>query len=619
LRTAVEGDPGIRGLTGNKEGWRDTIPLEFRDFTETVFSDSVLKRAAPERPGFECRIILKEGETLTKNNPYELPHHQRENLKKLLEAEEAAGVIRRSQAPSASPGFFVRDPGSGQERWVVNYQEVNAKSKKDAYPLPRMQTIIDRAASADFISTMDVSKAFAMIPMARESRELTAFTTPFGLFEYNVMPMGLANAPSIWQRFMDSILGPYSHDFCFAYLDGILVVSRRKDEHIQHVRKVLEILQKHGLHVKPHKCHWFQKEVQFLGFKIQAGGGVMMADDKLAAIREMEAPKRVKDLRTLLGVFGFNERFAKHYSDCTSIMTDLLKKDVPWEWTERHQAAFLELKRRFEERVMQEGRNPEYPLRLKTDASDVAHAVWIDQQHPDGSWHTLLLGSHKFKDAEKGWDGPDKELFAIVDAFDRYRKWLAQPGKTVLVYSDHRNLAKFMFTSNLLKSHDGRLGRWWQQLSQCDFEIQYTPGEENVEPDWLSRYNYPDSVDLPARQLLPAYRFSPKACADILGWFRSQRDKEGIRRRLEASFSGKEKENQRMTEMMKNFEGKSAKLNDSPDPVPEPKEPSAQMAAPQRAQMEERYRRRHPTAALPEVPEHNLRQPKDTRGLGYQD
>jgi hypothetical protein len=611
MRVSTQGDPGIRGLTGNKEGWQATIPPEFAAFTETVFSDKVLHQTAPPRPGFECTITLREGEVLTKHKPYELSENQLRNLKALLDNEEQAGVLQRSSAPHAMPGFFVTDPGSKQERWVVDFREVNAKSKKDAYPLPRVNTIIERAAGAKVVSTLDISKAFGMIPMAAGSRELTAFTTPLGMYEYNAMPMGLANAPSIWQRFIDSILGEISHDFCFAYLDDILIVSKTHEEHLIHCKKVLEILQKHGLHVKPHKCQWFKESVDFLGFRIIAGKGVTMAADKLQGIREMAPPSRVKDLRMLLGVFGYNERFAKHYSDYTACMTDLLKKDAPWEWTERHEEAFRLLKERFMEGILLAGWNPERPIRMKTDSSDVAHAVWIEQPQDDGQWAPILLSSHKFKDAEKGWDGPDKELFAIVDAFKRYKKWLSQPKFPVEVYSDHRNLAKFMFTSNLLKSHDGRLGRWWEELSQANFEIQYTPGTENVEPDWLSRYNLPDSVDLESRQLLPAFRFSPKALADIDSWFRTKPTELNIRQKLERSFAGREKENKQMISLL------SEKLNDSSDPVPTPTDASVRMAAPQRASFWERYLSRHPWAKLPHVLDRHIRRTGDVRGLDW--
>lgn len=617
LRIAVEGDPGIRGLTGNKEGWQETIPEEFREFTNTVFSDTVLQQAAPSRPGFECGITLKEGESLTKHHPYQLAPHQLRNLKALIDNELASGISVPSNAPHASPGFFVTDPGSKQERWVVDYRDVNAKSLKDAYPLPRINTIIERASGCKYISVVDVSKAFSMIPMAKESRSLTAYTTPLGMFEYTSMPMGLANAPSIWQRFLNAILGPLLHDVCFAYVDDIIVFSDTKDKHVEDCKQVLRILRDHGLHLKPHKCQWFKDKVEFLGFTIEAGKGVRMSDDKLQGIRDLERPRRVKDLRALLGTLGFYDKFIPHYSDLTACLTDLLKKEAEWRWEDYpHEAAFQRLKESFCKDVFLVAADPEKPYRLSTDASDVAYAGKIEQQDQEGCWRPVLMFSHKFKDGEKGWDGPDKELYAIVHAFTAYRRWLAQPKFPVEVYSDHRNLAKFMFTSNLLKSHDGRLGRWWQELSQCNFVIQYTPGKDNIVPDFLSRYNLEDSVDLDPAQLLPASRFSPKALADIHSWFRSSRDFEGIRKRLETSFSvSHQSDNSKMLSLLEN-----AKLNDSSDPVPTLADASAHMATEARWEFLRRYELRHPTARLIEIGRKYLEgNGKDgTEGLGYQ-
>lgn len=615
LRIATGGDPGIRGLTGNKEGWEKTIPPEFAKYTTTVFSDKVLQEKAPPRPGFECKIVLKEGETLKKNDFYQLAPHQLANLKALIDNEIASGISVPSNAPHASPGFFVTDPGSKQERWVVDYREVNAKSLKDAYPLPRINTIIERASGSKFISVIDVSKAFSMIPMHPDSQSLTAYTTPLGMFEYTSMPMGLANAPSIWQRFLNSILGPLLHDVCFAYVDDIIIFSETREQHILDCQKVLDVMEKHGLHLKPHKCQWFKEEVEFLGFTIVAGKGVRMSDDKLQGIRDMERPRKIKDLRMFLGTLGFYDKFIPHYADHTACLTDLLKKDAVWEWKEDpHERAFQALKESFCKDVFLVAADPEKPYRLSTDSSDVAYAGKIEQQDDEGNWRPILMFSHKFKDGEKGWDGPDKELYAIVHAFTTYRRWLSQPKFPVEVYSDHRNLAKFMFTSNLLKSHDGRLGRWWQELSQCNFVIQYTPGTENVVPDFLSRYNLADSVDLDPAQLLPASRFSPKALADIHSWFRSSRDADGIRKRLEQSFASRpEKDNAPMQELLR-----SEKLNDSSDPVPTPTDASVHMAPEARTEFQRRYTIRHPTARLIEIGARYMAG-NGTRGLGYQE
>ena len=131
---------------------------------------------------------------------------------------------------------------------------------------------------------------------------------------------------------------------------------------------------------------------------------------------------------------------------------------------------------------------------------------------------------HKFKDGERSWDTADKELYAIVYAFDRYRNFLAQPKYPVQVFSDHRNLAKFMFTTDLLNSRDGRLGRWYEQLAAANFTIEYRTGETNVVADFLSRYGYDDTAAINNQVSLPTHRFLQKSLDDFAAWFRTQKE-----------------------------------------------------------------------------------------------
>jgi hypothetical protein len=267
-----------------------------------------------------------------------------------------------------------------------------------------------------------------------------------------------------------------------------------------------------------------------------------MASDKIQGIRDLEPPRGVADLRSLLGIVGFYDKFIPHYSDTVACLNDLLKKDVPWNWAPKCQAAFERILSGIRDDIFIRGFIPGRPTRLSTDASDEAYAGILEQEYEDG-WHPFLLFHHKFHASEKGWDIHDKELYAIVHAFTQYRHFLAQTGSPVQVFTDHRNLAKFMFTTNLLKSHDGRLGRWWETLSQCNFEIQYLKGDDNVLPDFLSRYGFDSSSALPERILLPAFRFSPKALADIESWFKKSATSPNIRTLLERKFADNEKKN----------------------------------------------------------------------------
>jgi hypothetical protein len=544
LRTMVTStDPGVRGLTGNQEGWLATIPEEFRRFADSVFSDQGASKLPPLRPGYDCQITLKDGAVLKTSKLYDLSREQLEVLDKLLKAELAKGFIRPSRSDSSAPVFFVRDPPSesrnlGQLRLVVDYRDLNSKVVLDDYPIPLSRQVMNDLAGADWITTFDVRSGFANLRMAPGSESATAFKTHYGLFESVVMPMGLATAPSVFQRFINSVLNPFLGVFCHAYLDDIVIHTKGSlEKHKDQVRQVLEVLHRNDLHLKPHKCQWFRKEVSFLGFHVECGKGVRMADDKLQALRATPAPRSVTDLRSFLGALGFYDRFIPHYSDVVACLTDLTKKGAPWVWSSTCQRAFDTLLASLRNDVFLAGFDPDRPIRLSTDSSDVAYGGMLEQPDDHGNWRPVLFFHHKFKDGEKGWDGPDKELYAIVFAFDRYRHFLAQPRFPVQVFSDHRNLAKFMFTSNLLKSHDGRLGRWWEALSQCNFEIQYTPGEKNVVPDFLSRYGFEASAELEPQMLLPARRFSQKALHDIESWFKRTPTAPNVRRLLEERFA----------------------------------------------------------------------------------
>jgi hypothetical protein len=549
-------DPGVRGLTGNEEGWLDTIPPEFRRFANTIFSDDAANDLPEHRPNSDCVIKLREGAKLRQSKLYDMSQEELTHLKNLLDLELQRGFIRPSKSESSAPVFFVRDPSSGtrsgQLRLVVDFRDLNKNIEQDEYPIPLTRTVMNDLAGADWVTSMDVRSGFSNIRVAPGSEHLTAFKTFYGLFEYTVMPMGLSTAPAVFQRFINSVLNPYLGIFCHAYLDDVVIYTKGSlEKHKDQVLRVLEALDKNGLRLKPKKCKWFRKECDFLGFTVVCGRGVRMAQDKIQGIRDLKPPRGVSDLRSFLGVLGFYDKFIPHYSDTTACLTHLLKKDVPWNWTSSCQQAFETLLSAVRSDIFIRAFVPGKRTRLSTDASDAAYAGVMEQEYEDG-WFPFLIFHHKFREGEKGWDIHDKELFAIVHAFDHYRHYLSQTGSPVEVLSDHRNLAKFMFSTDLLKSHDGRLGRWWQTLSQSNFEIQYLPGPENIYPDFLSRYGFNVSTDLPERVLLPMKRFSSKALADIESWFKKSSSSPNIRALLEQRFA------------------KNENQISSPVPVPEP-------------------------------------------------
>jgi hypothetical protein len=539
-------DAGTRGLTGNQPNWLETIPTPFRKYANTVFSDEAAAKLPPHRPGYDCDITLKEGEHLRTSKIYDMSQEQLTTLKQLLDKELAKGFIRSSTSDSSAPVFFVRDPPSesrnqGQLRLVVDYRDLNQKIELNEFPIPLSRTIMSRLPRAKIFTKFDVRSGFSNLRMKEGSEGKTAFKTFFGLFEYQVMPMGLATAPSVFQRFINSVLSPFLEVFCFAYLDDIIIFSNSEHEHQQHVEKILQALEKNSLCLKPSKCEWFTRQISFLGYTAIAEKGIRMADDKLQGLRDIKPPTCLSELRSFLGMINFYDKFIPHYSDRVSCLTSLTRKDALWEWNPTTQRAFDQLLTALREDVFLAGFDPDLPITLETDASDAAYAGVISQPNQHGKLQPVIFFHHKFKDAEKNWDAADKELYAIVFAFQHYRHFLAAPRHPVKVFSDHRNLSKFMFTTNLLKSHDGRLGRWWEILSGSNFLIEYRTGATNQVADFLSRYGYEDSTDLEHHQLLPATRFSQKSLTDISEWFKNTPRELNIRAKLETSFGKNQK------------------------------------------------------------------------------
>ena len=502
----------VTGLSGNKEGWLKTIPTTFHEFAPNVFSDESAAKMPPHRKDLDCSIDIKEGEKLSTCKIYDMSKDQLETLKQLLDAQLAKGFIRPSTSPASSPVFFVTD--KGKMRLVIDYRNLNRKIELNEYPIPLSRTVMERLPLAKIFSKFDVRVGFQNLRIREGDEWKTAFKTFFGLYEYTVMPMGLATAPSIFQRFINQVLAPYLDLFCFAYLDDIVIFSETLEQHEEHTRLILQALKDNDLHLNPAKCEWNTTSMEFLGFTAVAGRGIRMSDDKLQALRSWKIPTTVKEVRMFTGTVNFYHAFIPHYSDIVSPLTNLTKKNTDFLWDENCQRAWDTLMAALREDVFVQGPQAGYQRILETDASDVAYGGVISQFNPA----TLLnepiqMFSHKFKDEESRWTVAEKELYAIIFALKRYPHLLCND-LPVKIFTDHRNLARFTLNMKL----SGKLGRWYDEILRCgiNFEIQYRPGQENTVADALSRYGMDAADDGPQyAPILPLSRFSPKAQQDL--------------------------------------------------------------------------------------------------------
>ena len=226
-----------------------------------------------------------------------------------------AGVIQKSHSPWSSPVILVQKR-NGDYRFCVDYRRLNEVTKKDTFPLPRIDDLLDLLGKSQFFSSLDLASGYWQIQVAPESRPKTAFVTHQGHFEFRVMPFGLTNAPAVFQRLVQQILedlnpegGP---DFVSAYTDDILIFSRTLEEHMTHLKLVLNRVRNAGLKLNPTKCRFIQPEVEYLGHVITPKG-VKTATRHLDAVREFPVPTSVTEVSRFLGLASYYRRFVQSF------------------------------------------------------------------------------------------------------------------------------------------------------------------------------------------------------------------------------------------------------------------------------------------------------------------
>ncbi|XP_056585423.1 uncharacterized protein LOC130406867 [Triplophysa dalaica] len=426
----------------------------------------------------EHHIETKPG-AIVRSRPYRLPEHKKMVVQKELEAMLDMGVIEESSSDWASPIVLVPKT-DGSVRFCVDYRKVNAVSKFDAYPMPRIDELLDRLGTARFYSTLDLTKGYWQIPLSPLSKEKTAFTTPFGLHQFATLPFGLFGAPATFQRLMDRILRPHSA-YAAAYLDDIIIYSNDWERHMQHLRAVLASLRGAGLTANPKKCAVGRVEVRYLGFHL-GHGEVRPQINKTAAIATAPRPKTKKEVRQFLGLAGYYRRFVPNYSDLTSPLTDLTKKGAPdtVQWTEQCQQGFTKVKAALCGGPLLHSPDFSISFLLQTDASDRGVGAVLSQE-VGGEDRPVLYISRKLSQRETKYSTIEKECLAIRWAVLTLRYYLL--GREFTLCSDHAPLQWL----HRMKDTNARITRWYLALQPFKFKVIHRPGTQMAVADFLSR------------------------------------------------------------------------------------------------------------------------------------
>ena len=326
------------------------VPAEYSEYSD-VFDEAEANKLPPHRP-YDCAVNLLPDQSPPYCQIYPLSPDEDCLAKEQLDKDLKRSFIRRSTSSAGAPIFFVdkekgRRQSDGkvpQKRLVVNYKGLDKITEKFRYPLPLIPSLIDQLHSAKIFTKIDLRSAYNLLRIREGDEWKTAFRTKYGLFEYLVMPFGLANAPAYFQCFVNEIFADMLDKFVIIYLDDFLIYSEDPVSHRAHVRAVLQRLRENRLFAKLEKCEFSVPTVKFLGLKVSANG-ITSDEDQVKSIVEWPAPRSKKDIQKYLGVANYLRKFVLDFAKITTPLTRLLKKNVSFLWTPECQTAFESLKK----------------------------------------------------------------------------------------------------------------------------------------------------------------------------------------------------------------------------------------------------------------------------------
>ena len=418
-----------------------------------------------------------------KQRQYQMSPYMLNHLHKELDEMLKLGVVQPSSSPWSSPVLLVKK-SQGNFRLCFDGRKLNSVTKKDAYPLPRVDYILNKLAGARYLSSIDLKSAFWQIPLDEKSKEKTAFSVPGkGLFEFVVMPFGLNNAPQTQQRLMDRVLGPELDPHVFVYLDDIIIATPTFQKHVEVLLEVYERLTTAKLTINADKCKFCFPSLNYLGFVVDQHG-LRTNPEKISAMVDYPRPENTTQVKRFIGMCSWYRRFIPNFSTLTAPITALIKgrkKGHRICWSEEADKAFTEIKQSLVSSPILA--SPDFSKRftVQCDASNVGLGCVLTQENDDGTEVPIAYASRTLSSAERNYSVTEKECLAVLFAIDKFRPYVE--GVHFKVITDHHSLLWL----HSLKDPVGRLARWAVKMQQFDFELEHRKGSLNVVPDALSR------------------------------------------------------------------------------------------------------------------------------------
>ncbi|XP_072036952.1 uncharacterized protein [Amphiura filiformis] len=414
-----------------------------------------------------------------KQHPYRVNPIKQEYLNKEIQYMLDNDIIEPSNSEWSSPCILVPKP-DGSYRFVTDFRKVNHFSKTDSYPIPRIDDCIDKIGNAKFVSKFDLLKGYWQVPLTERAKEITAFCTPEGLYQYKKMPFGLKNAPASFQRLVNSLVSDLHG--CEAYIDDIIVYSQTWEEHIQQLHQLFERLSKANLTVNLMKSEFCHTTVTYLGHVV-GQGQVKPIKAKIEVIEQFPTPMTKKELMRFLGMAGYYRKFCANFSEIAHPLTNLLRKDEKFIWTDQCQSAFSKIKAILINAPILSAPDFLKQFKLTVDASDIGCGAVLMQEDEKGIDHPLCYFSKKFNKHQKNYSTIEKECLALLLALQHFEVYLCTTVYPVLIFTDHNPLTFI----HRMKNKNQRLVRWSLTLQGYSLDIKHIKGKDNVVADALSR------------------------------------------------------------------------------------------------------------------------------------
>ena len=411
--------------------------------------------------------------------PYRLNPQRQAALDKELKYMIDHGLIKRAYSEWCSPVTLQPKP-DGKVRLCVDFRKINALSTTDSYPLPRVDDSVDQVGNARYITKIDLMKGYWQVPLTPRAKKIASFVVSGAVYQCQVMPYGLKNAPATFQRLMNRVVDGIPN--CTVYIDDVVIYDIDWEEHLDHVEQLVRRLDEAGLVVNLAKCEFVKARVQYLGFVV-GHGEVVPPQAKVEAIVTFERPHSRRALQRFLGMIGYYRRFIKDYSSILAPLTDLLAKNTKWKWSEECEQAFTTVKNLLSNFPILRAPDFDRPFVIAVDASRVGVGAVLFQSDDNGIEHPVSYFSKKLSRAQRNYSTIEQELLAIVLALQHFCVYVPPFGPEVVIYSDHHPLQflhKFKFKNQ-------RLTRWSLLLQEYNLRVRHIRGQDNVMADCLSR------------------------------------------------------------------------------------------------------------------------------------